>query len=180
MFEAAADALGIETSALIEQLGEATSLEGLAGEQGVAYDDVRASILAAVQADIDAAVAEGMDQARADEEVIARLTTWLDEGGQLDGLDGPLLSAVPATGATAASMRPMRRSQARSPAPHRAGAPDARSSSRASLPAPPTLVLCGAYRPSSGRIGSPVRGTARQKGSPWLFLVRRRGVSANQ
>ena len=87
VFEAAADALGIESSALIEQLGEATSLEALAGEQGVAYDDVKASILAAVQADLDAAVAEGMDQARADE-VIARLTTWLDEGGQLDGLRG--------------------------------------------------------------------------------------------
>ena len=87
VFEAAADALGIESSALIEQLGEATSLEALAGEQGVAYDDVKASILAAVQADLDAAVAEGMDQERADE-VIARLTTWLDEGGQLDGLRG--------------------------------------------------------------------------------------------
>ena len=87
VFEAAADALGIESSGLIEQLGEATSLEALAGEQGVAYDDVKASILAAVQADLDAAVAEGMDQARADE-VIARLTTWLDEGGQLDGLRG--------------------------------------------------------------------------------------------
>jgi hypothetical protein len=89
VFEAAADALGIESSALIEQLGEATSLEALAGEQGVAYDDVKASILAAVQADLDAAVAEGMDQERADE-VIARLTTWLDEGGQLDGLPGRL------------------------------------------------------------------------------------------
>jgi hypothetical protein len=87
VFEAAADALGIESSALIEQLGEATSLEALAGEQGVAYDDVKASILAAVQADLDAAVADGMDQERADE-VIARLTTWLDEGGQLDGLMG--------------------------------------------------------------------------------------------
>jgi hypothetical protein len=87
VFEAAADALGIESSALIEQLGETTSLEALAGEQGVAYDDVRASILAAVQSDLDAAVSEGMDQARADE-VIERLTTWLDEGGQLDGLPG--------------------------------------------------------------------------------------------
>jgi hypothetical protein len=87
VLEAAADALGIESSELIEQLGEPTSLETLAGEQGVAYDDVKASILAAVQADLDAAVAEGMDQARADE-VIERLTTWLDEGGQLDGLPG--------------------------------------------------------------------------------------------
>ena len=87
VFEAAADALGIESSALIERLGEANSLEALAGEQGVTYDEVKASILAAVQADLDAAVAEGMDQARADE-VIARLTTWLDEGGQLEGIRG--------------------------------------------------------------------------------------------
>lgn len=87
VLEAAADALGLESSALIEQVGEATSLEALAGEQGVAYDEVKASILAAVQADLDAAVAEGLDQARADV-VIERLTTWLDEGGQLDGLPG--------------------------------------------------------------------------------------------
>ena len=87
VFEAAADALGIESSALIEQLGEAESLEAVSGEQGVAYDDVKAAILAAVQADLDAAVAEGLDQERADA-TIERLTAWLDEGGQLDGLPG--------------------------------------------------------------------------------------------
>ena len=87
VFEAAADALGIESADLIQRLGEAESLEGLATEQGVAYDDVKAAVLAAVQADLDAAVAEGLDQERADA-VIERLTTWLDEGGQLDGLPG--------------------------------------------------------------------------------------------
>ena len=85
VLEAAAEALGIESSALIEELPDAESLEALATEQGVAFDDVKASILAAVQADLDAAVAEGMDQERADA-VIERLTTWLDAGGELHSL----------------------------------------------------------------------------------------------
>ena len=84
VFEAAATALGIESSELIDRLDTAGSLEALATEEGVAYDDVKASVLSAVQADLDAAVAEGLDQARADE-VIERLTTWLDEGGELGG-----------------------------------------------------------------------------------------------
>jgi hypothetical protein len=87
VFEAAATALGIESSELIGRLDDADSLEALAGEQGVAYDEVKASILEAVQADLDAAVAEGMDQERADA-VIERLTTWLDEGGELGGFPG--------------------------------------------------------------------------------------------
>ena len=87
VFEAAADALGIESAGLIERVDDAGSLEALAGEQGVAYDDVKASVLAAVQADLDAAVAEGLDQERADA-TIERLTAWLDDGGQLEGLRG--------------------------------------------------------------------------------------------
>jgi hypothetical protein len=84
VFEAAADALGIESSELIGRLDDAGSLEALATEQGVSYDEVKASVLAAVQADLDAAVEEGLDQERADE-VIERLTSWLDEGGQFEG-----------------------------------------------------------------------------------------------
>ena len=87
VFEAAADALGIESAELIERVDDAGSLEALAGEQGVAYDDVKAAVLSAVQADLDAAVAEGLDEERADA-TIERLTTWLDEGGQLEGLRG--------------------------------------------------------------------------------------------
>jgi hypothetical protein len=87
VFEAAAAALGIESSELIDRLDTAESLQALAEEEGVAYDEVKASVLAAVQADLDAAVAEGLDQARADE-VIERLTTWLDEGGE-PGRVGP-------------------------------------------------------------------------------------------
>jgi len=81
---AAADALGIESSELIPQLRDAESLEAVADDQGVSYDDVKASLLASVQADLDAAVTEGMDQAHADS-VIERLTTWLDQGGELRG-----------------------------------------------------------------------------------------------
>ena len=87
VFEAAADALGIESAELIERVDDAGSLEALAGEQGVAYDDVKAAVLAAVQADLDAAVGEGLDEERADG-AIERLTTWLDEGGELEGLPG--------------------------------------------------------------------------------------------
>lgn len=85
LVEAAADALGIESSELIDQLREAESLQSLAEAQGVSYAEVRASVLAAVEADLDAAVGEGLDQERADA-VIERITTWLDGGGRLEGL----------------------------------------------------------------------------------------------
>ncbi|CAN5398591.1 hypothetical protein BH24CHL10_BH24CHL10_13150 [soil metagenome] len=89
VLEAAADALGIESSELIPQLRDAASLEAVADDHGVAYDGVKASLLASVKADLDAAVAEGMDQAHADS-VIERLIAWLDEGGELGdfGRDG--------------------------------------------------------------------------------------------
>lgn len=88
VFEAAADALGIESADLIGQLRDAGSLEALAEEQGASYDDVKASILAAVQADLDAAVAEGLSQERADA-ALERISDWLDEGGETGGLRGP-------------------------------------------------------------------------------------------
>lgn len=84
-FAAAAEALGLEASSLPAAVAEAGSLEALATAQGVAYDDVKAAILVAVQADLDAAVAAGnITQERADS-VLERATTWLDEGGQLPG-----------------------------------------------------------------------------------------------
>ena len=87
VFEAAADALGLESADLIGELRDAGSLEALAESQGVSYGEVKASILAAVQADLDAAVADGLDEERADE-IIERLTSWLDEGGQIGDLAG--------------------------------------------------------------------------------------------
>lgn len=87
VFEAAADALGLESAGLIGDLRDARSLEEVAEAQGVSYEEVKASILAAVQADLDAAVEDGLDQERADA-VVERLTEWLDEGGQVG--DGPV------------------------------------------------------------------------------------------
>ena len=90
VFEAAADALGIESADLVGELRDAGSLQALAEAQGVSYDDVKASVLAAVQADLDAAVAEGLDQEHANA-VIERLTEWLDAGGEagpFGGFDG--------------------------------------------------------------------------------------------
>jgi hypothetical protein len=87
VFEAAADALGIESADLVGELRDAGSLQALAEAQGVSYDDVKASVLAAVQADLDAAVAEGLDQERADA-MIGRLTEWLDAGGEAGPFGG--------------------------------------------------------------------------------------------
>ena len=87
VFEAAADALGIESSELIGQLRDAGSLQALSEELGVDYETVKSSVLAAVEADLDAAVAEGLSQERADA-ALERLTTWLDEGGEVGGLRG--------------------------------------------------------------------------------------------
>jgi hypothetical protein len=87
VLEAAADALGLESADLIERLDDAESLEAVAEAEGVSYDDVKAAVLTAVVADLDAAVADGLDQPRADA-VIERLTDWLDDGGELGGF-GP-------------------------------------------------------------------------------------------
>lgn len=85
VFEAAADALDMPSDELIGELRDAGSIQALAEAQGVSYDEVTASILAAVQADLDAAVAEGMSQDRADA-VIERLSNWLDDGGEIGEL----------------------------------------------------------------------------------------------
>jgi hypothetical protein len=81
VLEAAADALGVESADLIDRLADDTSLEEVAEAEGVAYADVKAAVLAAVRADLDAAVAEGLDQDRADA-MLERIQTWLDEGGE--------------------------------------------------------------------------------------------------
>lgn len=85
VFEAAADALGMTSDELIADVHDAGSLEALAEAQNVAYDEVAAAIRAAVQTDLDAAVDEGMAQDRADA-IIERLSTWLDEGGEVGEL----------------------------------------------------------------------------------------------
>jgi hypothetical protein len=79
---AAAEALGMEPADVVAAFKDGTSLEELAGEQDVAYDDVKAAVLADAQTDLDAAVEEGrISQERADA-VYERLESWLNEGGE--------------------------------------------------------------------------------------------------
>lgn len=87
VFEAAASALGVESSELLGQLRDAGSLSAVADEVGADYEAVKAAVLEAIQADLDASVAEGMAQERADE-ALERVTTWLDEGGELGRMGG--------------------------------------------------------------------------------------------
>lgn len=87
VLESAADALTMDVTDLRAALGEAESLEAIASDQGASYDDVKAAILADVQARLDQAVANGLDQDRADT-MLEHVTTWLDDGGQLDELGG--------------------------------------------------------------------------------------------
>lgn len=81
----ASEVLGLERRELLSALREAGSLEAVAEAQGVPYEQVRAAILASVQARIDAAVADGLPQERADA-ALERVTAWLDEGGTAGNL----------------------------------------------------------------------------------------------
>ena len=80
VLEAAADAIGLDSDELIGEIADGTSLEEIAESNGVDYEAVKASIIAAVEADVDAAVAEGLDHERADA-MLERVQAWLDEGG---------------------------------------------------------------------------------------------------
>jgi hypothetical protein len=82
VFSAAADALGLESSALIDELRDAGSLEAVAQERAVSYDDVKSAVLASVQSRLNAVVANGLSQDRADT-MLERISTWLDAGGEL-------------------------------------------------------------------------------------------------
>jgi hypothetical protein len=92
VLDAAAEELGLERSVLVDRLADDITLEEVAEAEGVAYDDVKSAVLEAVQADLDAAVAEGLDQDRADA-MLLRIQTWLDEGGEAGlgrfGVGGP-------------------------------------------------------------------------------------------
>jgi len=85
VLDAAADALGIESSELFDELRDGGSLEALAETHGTSYDELKATILGAVQAELETAVQDGTSQERADA-VLDRLTEWLDGGGELGEL----------------------------------------------------------------------------------------------
>lgn len=78
---AAAEAIGLDSDALIERMADGSSLEEIAVAQGVDYETVQAAVRAAVSDDLDAAVADGLDQDRADA-MLERISSWLDEGGE--------------------------------------------------------------------------------------------------
>lgn len=85
--QAAAEALDMTPPALRDALVDAGSLQAVAEAQGVSYDTVKAAVLDDVQARLDEAVADGLDQDRADT-ALENVTTWLDGGGLLDELPG--------------------------------------------------------------------------------------------
>jgi hypothetical protein len=78
----AAELLGMETAEVLDAVREHGSLEAVAEEQGVAYDDVKSAVLSAAQAELDGAVENGLSQERADA-AIERLSEWLEAGGEL-------------------------------------------------------------------------------------------------
>jgi hypothetical protein len=92
--EAAADALGVDTVDLRAQLAAGASLQEISGDT---WEDVKAAVLADVQERLDEAVAEGLDQERADT-ILEHITTWLDGGGQLDEMGGPAGGMGPGQG----------------------------------------------------------------------------------
>jgi hypothetical protein len=90
LLNAAAGALGIEPSALIEALRSGDSLTEIAESEGVSYADVSAAIVAAATEDLSAAVESGrITQDRADE-MIAHLSDALESGDWPPAFDGPM------------------------------------------------------------------------------------------
>jgi len=74
LLSVAAEALGIEAGELMQSLRSGDSLQDVASAQGKDYNTVKQAIHDAVKTKLDAAVADGFDQARADE-----ILTKLDE-----------------------------------------------------------------------------------------------------
>lgn len=79
LLSVAAEALGIDAGELKQALRSGDSLEDVASAQGVDYDIVKEAIHDAVKSRLDAAVAEGLDQARADE-ILSKLDEALASG----------------------------------------------------------------------------------------------------
>ena len=82
-FDAAADALKLDKAALLEAARNGKSLKEIAADQGVDYATVSKAILAVVKTHLDDEVAdEDLTQARADD-ILERVSEWLEAGGQL-------------------------------------------------------------------------------------------------
>ena len=96
---AAAKALGMTPAELGAKLRTGGSLKDVATDKGVPYDAVAGAVVAAVKADLDAAVAAGtIKQARADR-VLARLEANLADGRLRNARPAaPASSTAPAQG----------------------------------------------------------------------------------
>jgi hypothetical protein len=75
----AADALGMDAGELMQALRGGDSLQDVATAQGKNYDTVKKAIHDAAKTNLDAAVADGLDQARADE-ALSKLDEALASG----------------------------------------------------------------------------------------------------
>jgi hypothetical protein len=75
----AADALGMDAGALMQALRTGDSLQDVATAQGKDYATVTKAIHDAVKTKLDAAVTNGLDQARADE-ILSKLDEALASG----------------------------------------------------------------------------------------------------
>jgi hypothetical protein len=78
---AVADALGLQTAEMLEQWRDAGSLEALAQEQGVSYDELKATVVGEVESALGAT--DLSDERKTS--ILERVQTWLDEGGQAGG-----------------------------------------------------------------------------------------------
>jgi hypothetical protein len=81
LLDSLADSLGVESSALVDALADAESLEAVASELGVDYAEMKAAVLETAEA----ALAERELPEDKSARMIERLTEWLDEGGPLHG-----------------------------------------------------------------------------------------------
>jgi len=79
LLSVAAEALGMEPGALVQALRNGDSLQDVATAQGKDYNTVKQAIHDAVKTKLDAAVADGLDQARADE-MLSKLDEALASG----------------------------------------------------------------------------------------------------
>lgn len=95
---AAADALGMQPSALAAKLRSGTSLQDVAEAQGVDYDTVKEAVLDAARTDLDKAVDAGKLTSDQEQTMLDRLSDNLDAGAWpphpgrghgLRGLRGP-------------------------------------------------------------------------------------------
>lgn len=79
LLSVAAEALGMEPGELMQALRSGDSLQDVASAQGKDYDTVKQAIHDAAKTKLDAAVADGLDQARADE-ALSKLDEALASG----------------------------------------------------------------------------------------------------